>query len=72
MHKWGGAGERNKAPQGLPDPLFFFLTSIGLATDPTTARDPLPIQEFVLALWNAAELPPASRAPRSAAEFFNW
>ena len=70
MHKWGGAGDRHKAPQGLPDPLFFFLTSIGLATDPTTARDPLPIQEFVLALWNAAELPPVSRAPRSAAGFF--
>ncbi|MBX9723209.1 MAG: hypothetical protein K2X81_17530, partial [Candidatus Obscuribacterales bacterium] len=69
MHKWGGSGDRSKAPQGLPDPLYFFLTSLGIAVDPTTSKEPLPVNEFVLSLWNHAELPLQSKAPKVAELF---
>ncbi len=69
MHKWGGSGDRLKAPHGLPEPLYFFLTSLGLAVEPTLAREALPINEFVLSLWNPRELSATSRAP-NASEFF--
>lgn len=65
MHKWGGSGERLKAPHGLPDPLYFFLTSLGLAVEPTLAREALPVKEFVLSLWNPQELASTSRAPNA-------
>ncbi|MBX9686058.1 MAG: hypothetical protein K2X27_05115, partial [Candidatus Obscuribacterales bacterium] len=62
MHKWGGAGERSKAPQGLADPLYYFLTSLGLSIDASLAKDPLPVSEFVLSLWNPTALPAGTKA----------
>lgn len=64
MHKWGGAGDRSKAPHGLSDPLYFFLSSLGIGVDPASAKDPLPIADFVLSMWNAAALAPKSRAAK--------
>ena len=69
MHKWGGAGERNKAKDGLSDPLFQFFTSFGADMDPALSHDPLPVPDAVLALWNPSALPPKSKAPKLG-EFF--
>ncbi len=69
MHKLGGAGERHKANQGLPDPLYQFFTAFGANLDASLAHEPLPIPEAVLALWNPSALPPKSKAPKLA-EYF--
>ncbi len=64
MHKWPGSGQRDNVKDGLPDPLYFYLTTLSVAVDPTLARSPIPIVELVTSLVSPNTLPAFSKSPK--------
>ena len=62
MHKWG-TGQRHAAKDGLPDPLYYYLTTLSIAVDPTLSNSPVSLAELFVSLVNPDSLPAFSKSP---------
>lgn len=63
MQKWTHSGKRSQAQRALPDPVYMFLSNLGIAVDPIFAQQPIDIRSLGYFLFTKNEPNNSSRVP---------